>query len=95
MPLGLHWFELLIVIGFGMLIFGPKRLPELGSSIGKTIKEFQKSMREVREPEEPAAPPALPASQAQQLPPVSAPTTTAATTSASAPSPMVSEVKAE
>jgi sec-independent protein translocase protein TatA len=93
MPFGLHWFELLIVIGFGMLIFGPKRLPELGSSIGKTIKEFQKSMREVNTPEEPVTPPpALPASQAQQLPAASAPT---ATTSASAPSPMVSEVKAE
>ena len=93
MPLGLHWPELLIVIALGMLFFGPKRLPELGSSVGKTIKEFQKSMREVREPEpDVTPPPALPASQAQQLPAASTP---AATTSASAPSPMVSEVKAE
>jgi sec-independent protein translocase protein TatA len=93
MPLGLHWPELIFIVLIGMLFFGPKRLPELGSSIGKTIKEFQKSMREVKEPE-PDVTPALPASQAQQLPAVSAPAP-AATTSASAPGAMVSEVKAE
>jgi sec-independent protein translocase protein TatA len=97
MPFGFHWFEILIVIGFGMLIFGPKRLPELGSSIGKTIKEFQKSMREVSTPEPVTPPPALPASQAQQLPAPSAPatTTTATTTSASAPAEMVSQGKVD
>ncbi len=90
---GLHWYDLAVVVILGLLVFGPKRLPELGSSVGKTVKEFQESMREVREPEpDVTPPPALPASQAQQLPAASAP---AATTSASAPSPMVSEVKAE
>jgi sec-independent protein translocase protein TatA len=91
---GLHWPDLLIVVVLGLLVFGPKRLPELGSSVGKTIKEFQKSMREVNTHEEPATP-ALPASQAQQLPAASAPTTTATMTSASTPAEMVSEVKAE
>ena len=92
MPGGLHWPDLLIVVVLGLLVFGPKRLPELGSSIGKTIKEFQKSMREVTTPEPVTPPPALPASQAQQLPAASAP---AATTSASAPAEMVSQGKAE
>jgi Sec-independent protein translocase protein TatA len=32
-----------------LLIFGPKRLPEMGSAIGKTYKEFKKSMREAAE----------------------------------------------
>ena len=43
--------ELLIplILIFGVLILGPKKLPEMGSAIGKTIKEFQKSMREVKE----------------------------------------------
>ena len=43
--------ELLIplILIFGVLIMGPKKLPEMGSAIGKTIKEFQKSMREVKE----------------------------------------------
>jgi sec-independent protein translocase protein TatA len=40
-----HLVLLLIV---ALLIFGPRRLPELGSAVGKTIKEFQKSMAEAR-----------------------------------------------
>lgn len=88
---GLHWPDLLIVVVLGLLVFGPKRLPELGSSVGKTIKEFQKSMREVNTHEEPATP-ALPASQAQQLPAASAP---AAMTTASAPAETASEVKVD
>jgi TatA/E family protein of Tat protein translocase len=51
MPLGFHWYELIPLVLIALLIFGPKKLPELGSSIGKTIKEFQKSMREITEPE--------------------------------------------
>lgn len=63
---GLHWPELIILVAVALLIFGPKRLPEMGSSIGKTIKEFQRSMREVTEPEKPATPTpaALPQAQA-------------------------------
>ena len=47
--LALGWpgpFELLILAGLGLLIFG-KRLPEVGRSIGKTIVEFKKGMKEV------------------------------------------------
>lgn len=44
---GLHWYDLLVLVGVALLIFGPKRLPEMGSAVGKTIKEFQKSIREV------------------------------------------------
>ena len=60
MPLGLHWPELIILVGVALLIFGPKRLPEMGSAMGKTIKEFQRSMREVTggdKTEVPAIPP--------------------------------------
>ncbi len=41
----LHIALLLIV---ALLVFGPRRLPELGGAVGKTIKEFQKSMSEAR-----------------------------------------------
>ncbi|HKS69535.1 MAG TPA: twin-arginine translocase TatA/TatE family subunit [Ktedonobacterales bacterium] len=53
--------EFLILVVIALLIFGPKKLPEMGSSIGKTIREFQRSMREVKEPEQPnaAVPPAV------------------------------------
>ena len=64
-----HWSELIIVGVIALLIFGPKRLPEIGSSIGKTIKEFQRSMREVTNPSanDPALPPA-PRADATALP---------------------------
>ncbi len=39
----LHLMVLAIVV---LLVFGPKRLPELGSSAAKTIREFQRQMRE-------------------------------------------------
>jgi sec-independent protein translocase protein TatA len=42
-------FLIPLILLFGVLIMGPKKLPEMGSAIGKTIKEFQKSMREVKE----------------------------------------------
>lgn len=43
---GMHTPELLIVLAIAVLLFGARRLPEMGSAVGRTIKEFQKSMRE-------------------------------------------------
>jgi sec-independent protein translocase protein TatA len=60
MPLGLHWPELSILMGVALLIFGPKRLPEMGSAVAKTINEFQRSMREVTDEGNHAEPPAIP-----------------------------------
>ena len=34
-------FEHLLIIGVVLLLFGPKRLPELGKSLGKSIKNFK------------------------------------------------------
>ena len=47
--MGFHWTELLLVMVVALLIFGPKRLPEVGSAIGKTFKEFKKSVNEISE----------------------------------------------
>lgn len=41
--------HLILVLVVALLIFGPRRLPEFGSAIGRTIREFQKSMREATE----------------------------------------------
>lgn len=51
MPFGLHLPELIIVLVVALLIFGPKKLPEMGSAIGKSIKEFRKGMNELSQPD--------------------------------------------
>ena len=40
--------HLVIVLAIVLLLFGPKRLPEIGAGIGRTIKEFRNSMNEVQ-----------------------------------------------
>jgi len=49
---GFHMPELIIILVVALLIFGPKKLPEMGSSIGKSIKEFRKGMNEISHPKE-------------------------------------------
>ena len=36
--------EILMIGGIGLLVFGPKRLPELGKSLGKGIRDFKKAL---------------------------------------------------
>ena len=43
MPFGLGPTELLNILGIALLLFGAKRLPEIGSSLGNAIKEFRKT----------------------------------------------------
>lgn len=43
---GLGWGELIIVLVILLLIFGPSRLGDLGSALGKGIKGFRKAMKE-------------------------------------------------
>jgi sec-independent protein translocase protein TatA len=40
---GFHWPELIVVLVIALVFFGPKRLPEVGNALGKTITEFRKS----------------------------------------------------
>ncbi len=68
---GFHGFDLIIILVIALVIFGPKKLPEMGAAIGKSIKEYRKSMKEITTPEEQEIPPAL-GNQAQQPEPVSA-----------------------
>jgi len=52
MPFGVHPLTLVIVVVVALLIFGPKRLPEMGSAIGKSIQEFKRGMSEIGAPKE-------------------------------------------
>jgi len=49
---GFHGFDLIVILLIALLIFGPKKLPEMGSAIGKSIKEFRKGMNELTQPKE-------------------------------------------
>jgi sec-independent protein translocase protein TatA len=40
----LGWTEVVLVIGVAVLIFGPKKIPELGSALGKTLRGFKEEM---------------------------------------------------
>jgi sec-independent protein translocase protein TatA len=43
-PFGIGWVEILILLLVALLIFGPKRLPEMGRSLGKGLREFKDSV---------------------------------------------------
>jgi len=56
-------WHILILVAVITLMFGTKRIPEIGASIGKGIQEFKRGLREVSNTDEAAPPPP------QQLPP--------------------------
>jgi sec-independent protein translocase protein TatA len=62
------WQEMLIVLVILLLLFGARRLPEMGRSLGRGMREFKDAVTGKDEDEEraelpPPAPPAEPASQ--------------------------------
>ncbi|WP_223593263.1 twin-arginine translocase TatA/TatE family subunit [Neobacillus bataviensis] len=40
---------LILILVLALIIFGPKKLPEIGRAFGQTLKEFKKSTRELTE----------------------------------------------
>lgn len=46
---GLGWPELGVIALAAILIFGPKKLPELGSAVGKTLRSFKEGIRQTEE----------------------------------------------
>jgi sec-independent protein translocase protein TatA len=52
--------EHLIVIGFVLLLFGARRLPELGSSMGQALKNFKRSFEPDRAEVDPLDPTRMP-----------------------------------
>jgi TatA/E family protein of Tat protein translocase len=66
--------ELVIILVIALLVIGPGKLPDVGSALGKSIREFRKAASDVQESVKLDAPimPAAPAPVAQtQAPPAS------------------------
>jgi sec-independent protein translocase protein TatA len=51
-PLNLGWPEVIIIGLVALVIFGPKKIPELGGAIGKTLRGFKDELNTTPEPEE-------------------------------------------
>ena len=49
MPFNVGPVELIIVLVIALLVIGPRRLPEMGNAVGKTIREFRKASTEISE----------------------------------------------
>lgn len=60
--------HILILLVIALLVFGARRIPEIGSSLGQGIREFKKSLSEVGSGDKPQ-PPVPPSSSAGNLPP--------------------------
>ncbi len=64
--------ELLIILVIALIIFGPRKLPELGRSLGRSLSEFKRASNELKNtldeeirlederPEKPRTPPTPP-----------------------------------
>jgi len=87
--MNLGFTEMAFIFVLALIIFGPKKLPEIGRQIGKALAEFKRAsnefkwqleseMRQIeaeatRERLVKAAPEVLPAAQSEELKPVTAP----------------------
>jgi len=43
---GLGMPEVILILIIALVVFGPSKLPEMGASLGKAIREFQKATQE-------------------------------------------------
>jgi sec-independent protein translocase protein TatA len=48
--------HLLLIFGIALLVFGPKKLPELGKGIGDGIRGFKSAMKDDEKPENEKSP---------------------------------------
>jgi sec-independent protein translocase protein TatA len=71
MPFGVAWWEILLILLLVLLVFGPKRLPEMGRSLGRGFREFKDSITGEGKDEKAAELP--PPVETTEQPPESAP----------------------
>lgn len=73
MGIGLGPWEIILILVVLLLVFGAKRLPELGGALGKGIREFKGSIKsietEINTPDQARPPQQTPPRQVQPPPP--------------------------
>jgi Tat protein translocase TatB subunit len=47
--LGIGFPEMLVILAIALLVFGPKKLPEVGKTIGRAIREFRRTSDELKD----------------------------------------------
>ena len=52
MPVNIGPMELIIVLVIALIVLGPKRLPEVGRSVGRGMREFKESLSGERRDED-------------------------------------------
>ena len=73
MPFGIGIWEIAILLLVALLVFGPKRLPEMGRSLGRGMREFKDSISGKDVDDDDDRVPELPASSSVTATPSSAP----------------------
>src|SRR3954470_18703002 len=99
MPFNIGPGELIIVLIIALVVVGPGKLPDVGSALGKSIREFRKAASDVKESTSldaapAAASPAVAATVAQAAPTPPAPVIPATAASATPPAPAAAPVEA-
>lgn len=89
MPFGIGPGELIIVLIIALIVVGPGKLPDVGSALGKSIREFRKASTDVKEITSLEAPEAAPAPAAA---PVAAAPAAVVAAEPVAPAPMTEAV---
>ena len=78
---GIGATELIVIMVVALLVFGPKRLPELARSLGRGMAEFRRASSDLRQTLQEAEPPAdilkPPETPSQSIAPSTAPSDTA------------------
>ena len=65
---GLGLQELVVIFVVALLVFGPKRLPEIARNLGKSLAEFRRASNDLRRSiMEPELPPAAPRGPADEV----------------------------
>lgn len=80
MPFNIGAPELILILIIALVVLGPSKLPDVASSLGKSIREFRKAASDVSDAakiDAPATPPVSPAPTAV-APPAAAPSEPAA-----------------